>query len=276
MDHRVVPISNACRVLMIALADEMTPDGVVCRSRSRLAETLGIDPRRVTERLTEAVDAGILRRVVKGKPGQLATYQAMRREGAHVRTKPTRRRDPDYLSTRARNTAPSEGAHVRTTSGDEPPKSHAHKGAHVRPAISTQPQHSDAAETTGSKGALATESPSTSDSSIPSRSRRRREPPLAAGLSLPSAPSTEAEDVATSDSKVAPGVGGAAVARPPKRVTANVEDDYENARRVLEKLAPLDRDKCMAIAHSSLTDPSNRELITYAADVARSEIEVAS
>jgi hypothetical protein len=223
-------ISNACRVLMLVLADMMRGDGYICRSRSELARVLGVHPSRITQRLNEAVDAGILARIVEGKPGRLAVYQAMRPDGACIRTK--RSRNGEYLDM-VRRTGPSDGARVRTTRGSTAERGH---GACVQSAISTEPQQSDVKAADAKAASAAGHPLPPVQSGFSSRSTRSGEPPKA-GLS------------------------------------STAGDEYEAARRLLDRLDRSDRNQCRARAVAALGfDAGEKTLAVYAADIARAEI----
>jgi hypothetical protein len=82
-------ISDSVRVVLIVLADEMTDTGYVSVPRQRLAALLNRSPRRITERLEKAREAGYLDVVQRGRPGRTAEYQATlpkRSDSAPVRT----------------------------------------------------------------------------------------------------------------------------------------------------------------------------------------------
>jgi len=68
--------ADACRVLLLHLAHEMTEQGYVKVPREQLADVLGIHPKRVTARIGEAVKVGLLVRVSGGHNGQVAQYAA--------------------------------------------------------------------------------------------------------------------------------------------------------------------------------------------------------
>jgi hypothetical protein len=54
----------------------MTDTGRIKVSREELAEALGVKPNRITDRITEATRAGLLRKVGGGHNGQTAIYAA--------------------------------------------------------------------------------------------------------------------------------------------------------------------------------------------------------
>ena len=79
-------IGDACRVLLLHMATvtsvttkggyPMTDTGRIKVSRDELAESLGVKPNRITNRITEATRAGLLRKVGGGHNGQTAIYAA--------------------------------------------------------------------------------------------------------------------------------------------------------------------------------------------------------
>ncbi len=81
-------ITDTTRVLLLALADHMRADGRVSVPRNQLVAMLERDPKRITERIGEAVKAGLLDRVASGAPGRTAEYVALipTGKGAPVRT----------------------------------------------------------------------------------------------------------------------------------------------------------------------------------------------
>lgn len=127
------------KLLLVVLADAMDVRGYVSVPRSRLAAQLGVVPRRITESVKEAKEAGWIDVVTAGRPGTTAVYVAtlpppIIRDGAPVR--PNRRqRDSAYIRTNRADdmglsTAPSVGADAST-------KGHAQLGAPIRPPIAT-------------------------------------------------------------------------------------------------------------------------------------------
>lgn len=70
-------ISDGCRVLLLYLAERMTDAGRVSTPRDQLAEALGVDPRRITARITEATRAGLLSKRGGGWKGRTAEYEAL-------------------------------------------------------------------------------------------------------------------------------------------------------------------------------------------------------
>jgi hypothetical protein len=86
---RATRITDSVRVVLLILADSMTDAGYVSVPRSELAATLNRSPRRVTERLELAREAGYLAVVRPAMPGRTAEYVATLPEasqGAPVRT----------------------------------------------------------------------------------------------------------------------------------------------------------------------------------------------
>ena len=69
-------ISDAVRVLLLALADDMTESGRVSVPRAKLMTKINRSERRVGDRLTAAVGAGLLDRVAAGRKGHTAVYAA--------------------------------------------------------------------------------------------------------------------------------------------------------------------------------------------------------
>lgn len=135
-------ISNATKLLMTIMADE-TRGNHVCVPRSVLAERLNVHPSRITQRIREAVDAGVLDVVVTGRPGVTAVYAPVL--GAPVRTKNLRPMTDDDLRAR--------GAPVRTTAWcgvqdqavvhPSAPSATLTHGAPVQSTSSTKPQQSE-------------------------------------------------------------------------------------------------------------------------------------
>lgn len=99
--YRHPGLSNGARVAALWLADHMRADRTVSVPQKRIADALGITPRRVRERLAEVTDAGLLDVVVKAQPRTTAVYQGTFGRGADVRP-------PE-----GPNTAPLRGADVR-------------------------------------------------------------------------------------------------------------------------------------------------------------------
>jgi DNA-binding Lrp family transcriptional regulator len=99
--YRDPRISNATRVLLLLLADNLRSDGRASVPRSRLASALGVHPSRVTERTREAVTAGLLKVLTPGSPGTTAVYAVTIPDGAHVRTKRPRKEPAEMVHTSA-------------------------------------------------------------------------------------------------------------------------------------------------------------------------------
>jgi hypothetical protein len=69
-------IGDACRVLLLTLAMTMTDKGMVSVPRESLAAILGKHERRISERIAEAVSAGLLDRAGGGYRGRTSEYMA--------------------------------------------------------------------------------------------------------------------------------------------------------------------------------------------------------
>jgi len=69
-------IGDACRVLLLTLAMTMTDKGTVSVPRESLAAILGKHERRISERIAEAVTAGLLDRAGGGYRGRTSEYMA--------------------------------------------------------------------------------------------------------------------------------------------------------------------------------------------------------
>jgi hypothetical protein len=69
-------ITDATRVALLALAPDMDESGRVSVPRDELSNRLGRHPRKVDDRLKNAVDAGFLQRVSRGQKHRHAVYQA--------------------------------------------------------------------------------------------------------------------------------------------------------------------------------------------------------
>jgi hypothetical protein len=103
---RTQRVSDSVRVVLLLLAEDMAANGQVSVPRSELAERLGRSPKRVTERLRVAIEAGLLARVMAGQPRTTAVYAAVLPAGsggAPVRT-----------PVRGADSRPYRGAPVRT------------------------------------------------------------------------------------------------------------------------------------------------------------------
>ncbi len=127
------------KLVLVVLADRMDLRGYVSIPRSRIAEYLGVVPRRITEGIKEAKEAGWLDVVTAGRPGVTAVYvatipSAAARDGAPIRPN-KRQRDSAYIRTKRADdmglsTAPSDGA-------DGGALGHAQDGAPIQPPSST-------------------------------------------------------------------------------------------------------------------------------------------
>lgn len=73
---RTSRVPDSVKLTLVALAAQMRDNGYVSYPRSRLAEDLGRSPRRITERLQAAREAGLLARVSAGFKGHTAEYRA--------------------------------------------------------------------------------------------------------------------------------------------------------------------------------------------------------
>lgn len=74
--YRTHLITDGVRVALLALAGEMDDDGFVSVPRDELAALLARSPRKVSDRLKAAVDAGFLARAGRGQKYRTAAYQA--------------------------------------------------------------------------------------------------------------------------------------------------------------------------------------------------------
>jgi len=98
---RSARISDSVRVVLIVLAGRMTDAGYVSVPRTELSALIGRSPRRITERIEKAREAGYLDQVRRGRPGRTAEYQAILPGlllGADGRTK--ERSSEDHLMVR--------------------------------------------------------------------------------------------------------------------------------------------------------------------------------
>jgi hypothetical protein len=75
--YRSTTLSDRTKVLLLFLADNMREDRKVSVPREKVAAALGRSERRITERITEAHDAGWLWTVVRGQKGITAVYQGL-------------------------------------------------------------------------------------------------------------------------------------------------------------------------------------------------------
>ena len=90
-------IADGCRVLLLFLAETMTDAGRVSIPRDTISAALGIDPRRVTSRITEATRRGLLSKRGGGWKGRTAEYEA--RAKVAVERPPSRATDGGFPST---------------------------------------------------------------------------------------------------------------------------------------------------------------------------------
>ena len=73
---RTPRISDAIRVLLLALAFDMDEAGVVELKQKDLAVTLARAERRIRDRISEAEESGFLRQITRGRSGRPSRYQA--------------------------------------------------------------------------------------------------------------------------------------------------------------------------------------------------------
>ncbi|WP_435109772.1 hypothetical protein [Nocardiopsis synnemataformans] len=81
---RTKRVGDAVRVLLLRMAQDMDDAGRVQVAREELAEDLGTTERRVSGRIKQAVDAGLLERVKAGNRGGAAIFGALLVEGQRV------------------------------------------------------------------------------------------------------------------------------------------------------------------------------------------------
>lgn len=74
--YRTHLVGEACRVLLLLLAEHMDDRGYVRVPREQLARTLDVKPQRVTDRISEATRAGFLVRLGGGHNARTAQYAA--------------------------------------------------------------------------------------------------------------------------------------------------------------------------------------------------------
>ncbi len=99
-------VPDSVRIVLLLMGQHMTADGYVSTPRAQLADELKRSPRRITERIQLARDAGLLDVVVVGRPGMTAVYAAkIRADGWCARP---------HLSHGAESSTPG-GAPVRTS-----------------------------------------------------------------------------------------------------------------------------------------------------------------
>jgi hypothetical protein len=73
---RTKSVPDACRVLLLVLADHMTDAGYVSIPQATLAQILDVHPRRITERVTQAKRANLLHQR-GGYSGRTSEYIAL-------------------------------------------------------------------------------------------------------------------------------------------------------------------------------------------------------
>ena len=108
---RSTVLSDRAKVLLLFLAEHMNADRRVSLPRAQVAKALGKSERRITERITEAHDAGWLSTVVRGQKGITAVYQGLFPDvlsGTDAR--PLNRRQSKFSGT---PTSPLKGAETR-------------------------------------------------------------------------------------------------------------------------------------------------------------------
>lgn len=95
-------LTSGCQLLLLRLSDDMNERCVVSVPRKVLADDLDAPKPRITEWIAEAVKAGFLSRVVRGRPGVSAVYQGLVQEPAEVRPSvpSTRYGKPDHVEVR--------------------------------------------------------------------------------------------------------------------------------------------------------------------------------
>lgn len=75
---RTDAVTDGCKVVLLAMSRHMTDRGRVSWPRERIAADVGLKtPQRVTNRIKEARDAGLLDTVHPGYRGMTAVYEAM-------------------------------------------------------------------------------------------------------------------------------------------------------------------------------------------------------
>jgi hypothetical protein len=139
---RSTTIPDSTKVLLIVLADTMTDAGMVSVPRTALAKALNRSPKRVTERIKLAHEAGYLDTVRSGKPGRTAEYQAVlpgESHGAPVRTnRVVRFQGPSMVQPSAppklgQHGAPVGPTNARTYLNNQPPTRSEHNGTFALP-----------------------------------------------------------------------------------------------------------------------------------------------
>lgn len=82
--YRTKRISDSTRVLALALAEGMDVTGRIEASREEIAALLSRAPRRISDRYTDAIEAGVLKRVTRGNRKNKSVFQALIPEGEQV------------------------------------------------------------------------------------------------------------------------------------------------------------------------------------------------
>lgn len=79
---RSVTLTDAAKVLVAVMADNVKIDGTVSVPRSSLADRCACSDRQISERLKQLVEVRFLDRVSAGKRGHTAVYRALRQTGS--------------------------------------------------------------------------------------------------------------------------------------------------------------------------------------------------
>lgn len=128
---RTARVKDACRVLLIYMATArdgqgryfMTESGRIRVSRERLAAALDVNPKRITDRITEATRAGLLIKVGGGYHGQVSQYLAQLVGDRKVPVEPAARPAVQSLARLVKlpgNGGPSESEEPVPSRGNEP------------------------------------------------------------------------------------------------------------------------------------------------------------
>lgn len=173
-------INDGTRVLLLAMADQMTASGRVSVPRQQLAATIGRSPAQVASRINAAVKARWLDRVRTGGPGVTAVYQAIFGDpfSQRVSSRPTRLDVPSKRTGRviveptelepARQPSHKASYGSRVTAGSRNPRANQAPSVDMDPAcqtpISTQCERSE-------RVAVDPDLPSASDTAAPVQSK---------------------------------------------------------------------------------------------------------
>jgi hypothetical protein len=129
--YRSTTLSDRCKVLLLFLADNMRQDRTVSVPRQRLASALGRSERRITERITEAHDAGWLFTRVRGQKGVTAVYLGLFPDAVSgTDARPLNRETDEFSGTPS---SPLNDAETRPLNGADD----AFSGTHGGPTITT-------------------------------------------------------------------------------------------------------------------------------------------